>query len=28
VRSGAGVWIIPGAGGPTDGVGAILRWSD
>lgn len=28
VLTGAGVWIIPGAGGPVDGTGAILRWSD
>lgn len=25
--TGAGVWIVPAAGGPTGGVGAILRWS-
>lgn len=24
--TGAGVWITPKAGGPTDGVGALLRW--
>jgi peptide subunit release factor 1 (eRF1) len=25
--TGAGVWIVPRSGGPTDGLGAILRWS-
>ncbi len=24
--TGAGVWIVPKSGGPTDGAGAILRW--
>jgi hypothetical protein len=24
--TGAGVWLVPRSGGPTDGVGAILRW--
>jgi len=24
--TGAGVWLVPRAGGPADGVGAILRW--
>ncbi|MBV9410453.1 MAG: hypothetical protein JO148_02555 [Acidimicrobiia bacterium] len=24
--TGAGIRMIPGAGGPTGGVGAILRW--
>jgi hypothetical protein len=23
----AGVWVVPRSGGPTDGLGAILRWS-
>lgn len=27
VVTGAGVWMVPSAGGPADGVGAILRWS-
>jgi len=26
--TGAGIRIIPGAGGPTGGIGAILRWRD
>ena len=26
--TGAGIRMIPGAGGPEDGVGAILRWRD
>ncbi|MBV8983909.1 MAG: hypothetical protein JO248_05655 [Acidimicrobiia bacterium] len=26
--TGAGIRMIPGAGGPTDGIGAILRWRD
>jgi hypothetical protein len=26
--TGAGVWVVPAHGGPTDGVGAILRWAD
>lgn len=25
--TGASVWIVPHAGGPTDGIGAILRWA-
>jgi len=25
--TGAGVWIVPRAGGPTEGVGAVLRWA-
>ena len=25
--TGAGIRMIPGAGGPTGGIGAILRWS-
>ena len=24
--TGAGVWLVPASGGPTEGVGAILRW--
>jgi peptide subunit release factor 1 (eRF1) len=24
--TGAGVWIVPSAGGPRDGIGAVLRW--
>jgi hypothetical protein len=24
--TGAGVRLVPKAGGPTDGLGAILRW--
>jgi hypothetical protein len=26
LRTGASVWTVPHAGGPTDGIGAILRW--
>lgn len=26
--TGAGVWVVPANGGPADGLGAILRWSD
>jgi hypothetical protein len=26
LQTSAGVWIVPSAGGPTDGIGAILRW--
>lgn len=26
--TGAGVWVVPAHGGPSDGIGAILRWSD
>lgn len=28
IGTGAGVWVVPAHGGPTDGIGAILRWSD
>jgi hypothetical protein len=28
LRTGAGVRIVPQAGGPGDGIGAILRWSN
>jgi hypothetical protein len=27
IGTGAGVWIVPRSGGPTDGVGAVLRWA-
>ncbi len=28
LRSGGGVRLVPAHGGPSDGIGAILRWSD
>jgi hypothetical protein len=26
LQTSAGVWMVPSAGGPSDGIGALLRW--